>query len=386
MPKTIQDPASISFRVHDVEPASEPLPERLTVAVLERLLQHQSMSPEEDQTILSCSDYNCKSVDEVYNNPLFSAVHLAYAGHRPLVLSPDMIWIAVVQGFAQHINNNPEKYRHRFVSHEGKLLVTASVPGLDARSPESDWGAGIEALAREVETIIGERFASLSCDFTTSGAIEKLACQVALLDTFQNYFTLVLFSGCGIPSVTLLGEASDWALLVRKLDLLEGFDLDWWLPAVREIADNLWQTAMGSPDLSFWQNICKDEEVYAGTRINGWIVKLFPYLKDSLTGCCTVRNPLLFDDVFGFGSDSLPSGISQVPFYFADLRTGEVFEMEMLSGFFGVQQDPADRSLRPRLGWAVRHAPASSRIISGLKKDCLVAPPLEPAELSEQLK
>ncbi|MGD9684478.1 MAG: DUF4419 domain-containing protein [Candidatus Obscuribacterales bacterium] len=370
MRRNIQKRMSISFGVDDVEPASEPLPERRTVEVLERLLQHQSMSPDENQTILSCSDYNSRSVDEVYHNPLFSAVHLAYAGHRPLVLSPDMIWIAIVQGFAQHINNNPEKYRHRFVSHEGKLLVSAFVPDLDARSPESDWGAGIDALAREVEAIVGETFSALACDFTTSGAVEKLACQVAILDTFQSYFTLVLFSGCGIPSVTLLGEGADWARLRQKVDLLEGFDLDWWLPAVGEIADKLWQTAMGCPDRGFWQNICKDREVYGGTLINGWIVKLFPYLKDSLTGCCTVRNPLLLEDEFGFGSDSLPSGVSQVPFHFADLRTGEVFEMEMLGGFFGVQQDPEDLSLSPRLGWAVRHAPAGGHHQNrGGKKD-----------------
>lgn len=255
MRKSIQNRVSISFPVHDVEPASEPLPERRTVAVLERLLKLENMSPE-DQTILSCSDYNSRSVDEVFHNPLFSAVHLAYTGHRSLVLSPDMIWIAVVQGFAQHINNNSEKYRHRFVSQEGKLLVTALLPGLDARSPESDWAGGIEALAREVEAIVGERFGALSCDFTTSGAIERLACQVALLDTFQSYFTLVLLSGCGIPSVTLLGD---------------------------------------------------------------------------------------------------------------------------------VIQNPADLSLRPRIGWAVRHAPASARIVSGLREGCRIAPPLEPSALSRRL-
>ena len=37
-------------------------------------------------------------------NPLIEAVHLAFSDHRSLVLSPDCIWLTIVQRFGQHVN------------------------------------------------------------------------------------------------------------------------------------------------------------------------------------------------------------------------------------------------------------------------------------------
>ena len=34
---------------------------------------------------------------------LLRAVHLAYALHHPLALSPDAIWLSIAQGFAAHL-------------------------------------------------------------------------------------------------------------------------------------------------------------------------------------------------------------------------------------------------------------------------------------------
>ena len=44
-------------------------------------------------------------------NPLIEAVHLAFSGHRPLVLSPDCIWLTIVQGFGHHVNKYAEDLR-----------------------------------------------------------------------------------------------------------------------------------------------------------------------------------------------------------------------------------------------------------------------------------
>ena len=42
-------------------------------------------------------------------NCLIGTVGQCFAEHRPLVLSPDMIWLTILQGFANHINLDPEK-------------------------------------------------------------------------------------------------------------------------------------------------------------------------------------------------------------------------------------------------------------------------------------
>lgn len=47
-------------------------------------------------------------------------MYQAYADHRPFVLSPDMIWLLISQGFAQHVNANHESLRKYFVDFSGK--------------------------------------------------------------------------------------------------------------------------------------------------------------------------------------------------------------------------------------------------------------------------
>ena len=45
----------------------------------------------------------------------FNGMYQAYSQHRPFVLSPDMIWLLICQGFAQHVNNNSDDLRKYFV-------------------------------------------------------------------------------------------------------------------------------------------------------------------------------------------------------------------------------------------------------------------------------
>ena len=47
-------------------------------------------------------------------------IHSAFAEHYNITLTPDSIWQVIAQNFSLHINENSEKYRHIFVSHEGK--------------------------------------------------------------------------------------------------------------------------------------------------------------------------------------------------------------------------------------------------------------------------
>ena len=39
----------------------------------------------------------------------FQTIVRAYAEHRSLVLSPDMVWVLISQGFARYVNAHPEE-------------------------------------------------------------------------------------------------------------------------------------------------------------------------------------------------------------------------------------------------------------------------------------
>ena len=53
-------------------------------------------------------------------HPFLGAVHTAFAEHRPLVLSPDVVWLTILAGVTQHVRLSAERLRDRFVRHRDK--------------------------------------------------------------------------------------------------------------------------------------------------------------------------------------------------------------------------------------------------------------------------
>lgn len=62
-------------------------------------------------------------VDNLYDigeDVVFQMLLKAWCQHRPVVLTPDAIWLIICQQFSHIVNENPEKYRGVLVNHEGK--------------------------------------------------------------------------------------------------------------------------------------------------------------------------------------------------------------------------------------------------------------------------
>lgn len=351
--------ASITFPVQHVERATQPLPTCKTHESLNRLL---------DRKVEACCDYTADCIRKVTFHPLLAAAHFAFSQHRSLVLSPDMIWVAIVQGLAQHVKNHAERLRGHFVGHEGKLEICIERNDLLRGSPENAWAGVVRDLSLAIRGHLGPRYEELVADFTTTGPAERTACEVALLDTFQPYFEYRVMCICGIPEITLEGTTDDWRRLRDKVEALAPYDLDWWLPHVRQVCEHFMRASEGDVDLGHWQDIYKRQDAYGWDVVNGWLVKLVPYLKNCQTGNFTVRNPLLGDPDATVSTNLLPSGISQVPFRCRWQGDAEDATMEFLGGFVGVTQDAETLALRPKLGWAVRPGSDLDRLFARLSK------------------
>jgi len=375
---TLLTKSGITFAVEPVDPAKQPLSTCTT---------HEALTRIHGTKIEACSDYTANCVEGAEFHPLIGAAHLAFSQHHPLVFSPDMIWQAIVQGLAQHVNNEPERLRSRLVDHSGKLEIGVEVADFHPGSPENAWNLVIHGFVQALRKHLGRRCEELVSDFSTTGEIERTACEVALVDTFQPYFEYLLVSICGIPEITLEGTTDDWRRLHKKIDYLEPFDLDWWLPSMRHIADQFIRASQADIDLEHWRDIYKRHDAYGGDNINGWLVKLVPYVKNHLTGNFTVRNPLLTDPDAMIGSTSLPSGLSQVPFRcrWPGRDEDDDDPMEFLGGFVGVTQDSTTLALRPKLGWAVRRGDELQRLFNKLSGH-EAAPPLDKPDLDRLLK
>lgn len=300
-------------------------------------------------------------------HPLIRAVHSAFAQHLPLTLSPDCIWLVIEQGFAHHVTENTEALRRRLVRHDGKRELVATVHDLSLSSFESAISSFSSQIRDQSDPVLHD---TLICNFSTTTPAIRTAFEVVLMDTYSGYFDYMMLSICGIPKITLTGTVEDWQRIRDRVEVLETFGLSWWIDRLRPILDQFIRTAEGTPDLEFWQAICKPKYAYGGDVITGWIADLFPYLSDAPR---RTRNPVfrherhnwalpveegLRTHPFEPGSEkgiaptTFPSGLASVP---VQLRfpNNPSLKVDLMAGFLAVEQDPQTLALSPLIGWSV---------------------------------
>lgn len=298
-------------------------------------------------------------------HPFFYGMYDAYAEHRPFVLSPDMIWMLISQGFSHHINADPEKYRDRMVDFQGKMsLVVESEKPLDS----AEWDKLIPKFADEIRNNTKGTIAeTIIADFSTTTQYEQIASEITLMETTKAFFEFVtIYVACGIPEVTLLGTTEDWQSVYDKAMQLRSFDLDWWIDELDPILKQFVKASKGRTDISFWRNMFKwhtQEEYGAPNIIDGWIVKFFPYDKYGKR----------FDLKTLTRESSLPDEMSE-----ADVRFVEINEdgsstetmIELYGGFMGLEQNPDNFALTPKIGWMVKKKIDEDAVaLAQMKKD-----------------
>jgi len=102
--------------------------------------------------VIACSFQNDTIADIGGSDVLFKCIVECYGQHRLLVLSPDMIWLVIVQTLTKHIDSNAGKYRDKIVSHKGKMdLVVRSSD--DLFSLNVDWTAILDDFYNKIEEI-----------------------------------------------------------------------------------------------------------------------------------------------------------------------------------------------------------------------------------------
>jgi hypothetical protein len=357
--------AERTFAVANVSPATEPLAE---------VPYHQAVVQFLGGDIESCSCYHGRLVKGVRSHPLIGAVHHAFATHRPLCLSPDIIWLTLTQGLAQHINANAEQLRHHFVEHQGKVQIVVRRDDFVKGSPENPWPEVFAQFSDAIRGHIGAAHDLIVADFSTTGPVERAASELVLLDTMQAYFSYKLVTVCGMPSITLQGTVEDWQSIGKRVQAFARYDLNWWVAGLEPILEQFVRAAAGTVDGAFWDSMYKwHGRQGSGTSpyVSGWIVKLFPYLnpggesfyagetRDTPSLC---RNPWIDTQPsrdHGPGPSRFPSLPARAPFLWEYL--GRNYEMEFIGGLIGVRQDPQTLCLQPEIGWAVWEAGTEKR-------------------------
>lgn len=291
----------------------------------------------------------------------------AYKEHRPVTISPpDIMWLLICQGFGQHVNNNAEELRSKFVDFQGgqKLLEVIREVSSESSLEEFPW----ESIFPEFTEKIGGAYTgkelteTLSADFTTTTNASLIASQITIMESVKKYFKYkVTMIGCGIPSVTIEGTTEDWEKILTKLDFLAQYDLEWWTSALKPIIEEIIDTKSGKFNKEFWMDMIRyhREGLYGSKQdIDGWLVKFYPYGSDKKR-----RNLKKVKSL-----NDLPSEIVKVPFVFSvnsDANTTVAsYNMEFWAGFFGLTQDSETYNLKPVIGWAINRLDEEDKVIS----------------------
>lgn len=356
---------------------SDALQKDKTLDYMERyeLLKDKSYFPEGTYNrILEATSVVDKQLIQTNFHPFVESLHLAYSNHYPVTISPDMIWLLIAQGFAIHVNENAEELRKQFVDFDGKKKIDVRRDEFVKGSKRNDWPGVFEEFGEKIEANTGAELLDLvTGDFSTTGAIEKVAFQVTLMDAMKSYFVYSVTTSCGIPEITLEGTPEDWKRIEEKAKQLAQYDLDWWIEDLMPVLKQFTKAASGKPDKKFWESIYKWTPVGSGNPyITGWVLHLFPYYDIGGKYVKKEKRKIHVGDrvieTYSATTGSFPNGFSQADFvwnYF------EIFyKMEFVAGFTGCYQDQKTLSLRPEISWAVidKQVMASDQEIEDYKK------------------
>ena len=373
-------PNRVSFQVAEVAPGSKRFSEIPVRAVLERTVR----SP-----LVAFSPAPEKVVEGGDFHPLIAAAALAYKKHLPLVLSPDVIWLTILQGVAQHIGNHSNALRSRLVPHETRieLVVETSLSKL----PETD--AQMMAATKPFVELIRKHVLSgkhflLDTEFSTTTDAERIAGAVVIMDSFQPYFDYVFSIICGIPSVALEGTTADWEMLAKKVRMLHESDLElsWWTKHLLPLCEHFIRASRGDVDRSHWNDLCKLVERYGVDDLNGWLLKFIPYVRQDRNEVPRHRNPVLeltkfpldkekMGRITGCTSNMLPTGLSFAPVTCLNQKPGATTSYQFVAGFCGVVQSSEDLSLRAGVGWAIADAARIDKLMTRLRTEQSINPP-----------
>lgn len=360
---SINGDAQITFEVEKLTPPNSFLEEQNTDQIISKwvLKNLQIQTPDEqfDPQIIAKGNHP-ERIIWFQQNPFFYSMYEAYANHRPYVLSPDMIWLLVLQGFNQHVQANAEALREKMVDFDGVMSLVIESQH-DLYGDEMDWPTLFNDIQNQIMTNAKSEAKELfDVEFTTSTIDTKLANQITLMDAYENYFEyIVYYAGCGIPSITLEGTVEDWKKLRLQVANLGAFELQWWIDELMPLLDEFVEASKGKVNKRHWRKMFKwhsKKEYGAPKIIDGWIVKFFPYDKDAQRLDLKSIGPGIH----------LPSEMVQVDvqyLYKESPTSTEIIEkpLEVWAGFIGAEMQ-GNFGLRPVISWFVREKSEDEQI------------------------
>lgn len=286
-------------------------------------------------------------------NAIVGTFKLAWYRHLPVRLSPDDVWMAILNGISLHIDKDPKRWQRALKirkqeKHAKQQLKIFLMPG--ELESKTFW----DSLPRRLESLMDDSTrqfldSNFVARFSTTTPRIEAAYRMKVLEAVQPFFEYAGEASCGIPKITLAGTPADWIRLRKRARSLRELGLTKWMDALDPILGEFIQTAQGAPNLSFWRNAVHDRSIDGCLPVNytdGWIGKFIPIQRDQ--DVLSEREDLSA----ALYSPFIPRGAGTFPFTVYTNGT-IVARYHIVSGFMGVFQDPSTMDVFPGIGWMV---------------------------------
>jgi hypothetical protein len=300
-------------------------------------------------------------------NGLVNALFYAYSGHHHLTIRPDDVWISILTQLNFYINAHAEELRSFFVAHEGReeLVVVADEAGTIVDVDVGEMAVQMTTLMQNFVTDEELRGWFLP-SFTTTSDNDKIVAAVIMMGTLQNYFKYVMVTRCGIPSVTLLGERSDWVDLLAKLEKIHTFGEEPRLFAsllkpVLEAFVASFDQPESPQTMVFWSKSVHHDAGSGYNHLSGWITAFCFWDREGK--CLYNRDGLqLSGTVFPrIDTKDIPPTFVSVPVHVKDFAAGRFYDTFMVAGLVGIEATSTPsptkptqldlNTIRPYSGW-----------------------------------
>ena len=156
------------------------------------------------------------------NNGFVHSAMNAYNQHYHLKIRPEDIWLAVLTQLSCYINAHAEELRGSFVAHEGKKELKVYFFGTRFDWDWATFATSISNLLHE-NVVDPELREWMLPAFSTTTQQDKIVASVVMMASMQAYFSYGASAACGLPSVTLMGEKSDYELILHRLEKLRTY-------------------------------------------------------------------------------------------------------------------------------------------------------------------
>lgn len=356
----------VTFPVDDVKINNKLLPETQAKIALEGKLE---------QAVLTMHNPK-ENIVAMNHNAFLSTIHTAYDQHRPLSISPDDIWLLITQGICIHVNKNYDKLKTQLLKSTMQREIVIKDSNLISFQSK-DWRQLIAGLSDSVQQYTTTAYHELMIDsFSTSTPKNTTALEITLLESVEKTFSYIGETGCGIPHIHLLGTKEDWLKIKVKLKSLDLVGMEYWAKELYPIIDEFIHVYNGNVNTRFWQKLYKDVTLYNEYYISGWVVKLFPYIKEEqqvkpmrlskggypITEIDYYPNPFLKGEKYHCSTlttEDFLEGISSIDFTLRIVspRTQDTTlkELKIVAGFIGAKQFQ-NKEIGPYISWAVLDA------------------------------